>query len=374
MNPHLNETIGTVRQLYDGALEPDILVNTCRNIDRLFPVRRVACGENPSKLPRTGHGELQNFTFESEGKTWDLYDYLSLGRVTGLLILLNGEVKAEKYYCGNTENTRWMSMSVAKSVSSMLVGAAVQDGLIQSIDDHLTRYLPRFVGSAYEGVTVRHLLQMTSGVGWNETYTDPSSDRRQMLEAQIDQRPGEVLRLMGLLPRVSKPGSVWNYSTGETHLVGALVSAATGTNVADYLAEKIWQPMGMEADASWWLESPDGLEVGGSGLSATLRDYGRFGLFMLNDGMANGQQVLPEWWMNEASSPMTIAGEKVDYGFMLWPRPNGAYTAAGIFGQLVYVRPDKQLVIAMWSARPKPQLPQAIDAFEFLDALSEAVL
>ena len=225
--------------------------------------------------------------------------------------------------------------------------------------------------TAYDGVTVRHVLQMTSGVAWNETYTDPTSDRRRMLEAQIGQRPGDILDLMGSLPRIAEPGTRWNYSTGETHVAGALVAAATGEHVADYLSQKIWVPAGMEADANWWLESPDGLEVGGSGLSATLRDYARFGLLLLNDGVVDGERVLPEGWMTEAASRRIVDGEEVEYGYMLWPLHERSYAAIGIFGQFVFVDPDRDLVVAMWSAQPKPLDRHGVDEYAFLAALSQ---
>jgi CubicO group peptidase (beta-lactamase class C family) len=264
-----------------------------------------------------------------------------------------------------------MSMSVVKSITATLIAAAIKDGYIKSIDDPIVQYLPRFRGSAYDGVTVRQLLQMTSGVQWNETYTDPASDRRRMLEAQIGQKPGEILDLMASLPRAAEPGSRWNYSTGETHVAGALVAAATGKHAADYLSEKIWSRVGMESDANWWLESPHGLEVGGSGLSATLRDYARFGLLLLNDGVIDGESILPPGWMNEASTPKTVNGERVDYGYMLWPLHGRSYSAIGIFGQFVFVDPDTNLVVAMWGAQPKPVDRHGVDEYEFFQALSE---
>ena len=371
-NPHANEPVGTVRQVYDGALYPDLQVNTFRNIDRLFPTRTVPAGGHAYPLPERAE-KLQNFTFESRGRQFDLYDYLALNRVTGLLVVKNGQVAFERYFLGNTRETRWMSMSVVKSITATLVGMAVRDGHIDSIDDTLTRYLPEFEGTAYDGVSVRNLLQMASGADWNETYTDPSSDRRAMLEAQISQQPGSILTLMARLGRAAEPGTRWNYSTGETQVVGALVAAATGKPVAEYLAEKIWKPFGMETPATWWLESPGGLEIGGSGLSATLRDYARFGLFMLNGGIVNGRPTLPDGWIAEATSPKVISGEKVDYGYMWWPMPHGAYAAIGIFGQYVYVRPDRNVVIAMWGAQPKPVGMDVIDEYDFLTALSDAV-
>src|SRR5262249_35211945 len=161
----------------------------------------------------------------------------SLNRVSGLLILKDGRIALERYELGNTENTRWMSMSIIKSFTGSLVGASVQDGFIKSIDDPLTKYLPQFTGSAYEQVTVRNLIQMTSGVRWDETYTNPASDRRHMLELQIAQKPGAVLDYMAKLPRAAEPGNRWNYSTGETQVVSALVRAAVGKPLAQYFSE-----------------------------------------------------------------------------------------------------------------------------------------
>jgi|GEM_PF-174228 len=324
-NPHADELIGTVQQVYDGALMPGIQVNTFRNIDRLFATGAVRQGGKVLPLP-DAQKPLENFKFESNGKPYDLYDYVSLNRVSGLLVIKDGKIAHENYQLGNTEDTRWMSMSVVKSITATLVGAAIQDGHIKSIDDPIVQYLPELKGSAYDGVSVRNLLQMASGVGWNETYTDPKSDRRRMLEVQNAQTPGGVLELMAKLPRAAEPGTRWNYSTGETHVAGALVRAAVGKPVSQYLSERIWSKVGMESDATWWLESPDGLEVGGSGLSATLRDYGRFGLFLLNDGVAGDERILPEGWIEEAGSPKTIDGKQVDYGYMLWPIPESEGT------------------------------------------------
>lgn len=375
--PHADEPIGTVRQVYDGTLFSEVRNNTFRNIDRLFPTRAVKRGGHVYPIPESDT-PLEAFEFESDGKRYDLYDYVTLNDVTGLLIVKDGESVFELYQSGNTEATRWMSMSVVKSISATLVGAAIHDGHIESIDDPVVRYLPRLAGSAYDGVTVRHLLQMSSGVAWDETYTDPGSDRRAMLEAQIAQTPGAILELMASLPREAAPGTVWNYSTGETHIVGALLRAATGTPAAVYLSQKIWANFGMESDATWWLESAGGLEVGGSGLSATLRDYARFGLFLLADGVVDGERVLPPGFLAEATQRQRIGGELVEYGYMFWPVANadgtyrdGAYAAIGIFGQYVYVNPVKSLVVAMWGAQSKPVDTWVIDDYDFFAALSE---
>jgi CubicO group peptidase (beta-lactamase class C family) len=379
VNPHAGETIGTAQQVYDGALLPDIQVNTFRNTERLFATRPVRHGSTIYPLPR-GTKTLGAVRFSSGGKQYDLYDYVSLNRVSGLLVLKDGAIALETYQLGNTERTRWMSMSIVKSIVSTLIGAAIQDGHIRSLDDPIARYLPQLAKGAYEGVSLRQLLQMSSGVNWNETYTDPRSDRRRMLEAQMQQQPGLVLELMSGLPRAAPPGTRWNYSTGETHVAGALLRAAVGKPLADYLSERVWARFGMEHDATWWLESPDGLEVGGSGLAATLRDYGRFGLFLLASGMAGGEKIVPDDWVKEAGSAKVIGGQPVNYGYMFWPAPDasgtihdGAFEARGIFGQHLYLNPKERVVVVVWSAQSKPTGKAVVQDNAFFAAVTQAV-
>lgn len=180
MNSHAKEPIGTVQQLYDGALSETLLVNTLRNTDRLFPTRTVARGAKVFPLP-VGK-PLPDVRFVVGGNTYDLADYVALNRVSGFLVIKDGRIALEQYRLGNTAKTRWVSMSVAKSFTASLVGAAIKDGHINSLDDQVPDYLPELRGSAYDGVSIRNLLEMASGVKWDETYTDPSSDRRRMLE------------------------------------------------------------------------------------------------------------------------------------------------------------------------------------------------
>jgi CubicO group peptidase (beta-lactamase class C family) len=378
INPHRIEPIGTAEQVYDGTLSPSLQVKTFRNADRLFPTRTVARGSKVYPLP--AGKPLHDVRFVLGGSDYDLHDYVSLNRVTGLLVIKDGGIALERYWSGNNEKTRWTSMSVIKSFTASLVGAAIQDGRIRGLDDLVTDYLPALKGSAYEGVTIRNLLEMASGVKWDETYTNPASDRRRMLEVQNSKKPGAILELMAKLPRAAEPGTRWNYSTGETQIVAALVRAAVRKPLADYFSERIWARFGMESDAAWWLESPNGLEIGGSGLSATLRDYGRLGLFLLGGGKAGGEQVLPEGWVREAASPKQIGWHTVDYGYMLWPIPNaagtiseGAFEARGIFGQHIYVNPRENVVIVVWSALPKPVGNVGIDDNVFFAAVAAAL-
>ncbi|MDE1146475.1 MAG: serine hydrolase [Azospirillaceae bacterium] len=372
-------TADLVRGAYSGTLLPDQLVSALRHGDRLFATRLVRKGHQVRPLavrPRS----LADLRFTSGGRPVDIYDYISRNRVAGLLVLHDGQVALETYQLGNDAGTRWLSMSMAKSISTTLVGAAIQDGLITSVDDNVARYVTELRGSAYDGVPIREVLRMTSGIGWDEAYGDLASDRRRMLEAQIAQQPGVTLDHLAACPGIAPPGHLFNYSTGETHVVGALVRAATGRFLADYLAEKIWFPCGMEQEARWWLEAPEGLEVAGSGLHACLRDFARFGQFMLEDGVVNGRRVLPEGWVRDATAPGAMAdGSRLDYGYMWWPQPgtdggfdNGAYRAGGIFGQYVYVNPARRVVIAVNSARSKPKGAEAIPDIDFFNAVSAA--
>jgi CubicO group peptidase (beta-lactamase class C family) len=234
---------------------------------------------------------------------------------------------------------------VAKSVVSMLVGAAIRDGYIASVDEKVSDYLPRLKGSAYDQATLRDILQMASGVAWDETYDDPASD--------VNQASWSTLALYDYLddkPRAGAPGATFNYNTAETNLVGNVLRAAIGNNLSTYLEQKIWQPFGMESDASWNLTEAGGGEFGGCCINATLRDYGRLGLFALNNGrLADGTPVLPKHWMAESTTPSQGAPY---YGYLWWLREGGAYQASGIFGQGIYIDPGENLVIALHSARP----------------------
>lgn len=374
---HADEPIGDVEDVYSGHLTPDMAVNTFRNIDRLFPSRTVEAGDSPRPLPASD-ASIEDITVEVGGETYDIYDYLALNSVTGLLVLKDGEVVYETYQRGNDKNTRWMSMSVAKSISSTLAGMAIKDGLIEGLDAQVVDYVPELEGSAYEGVSLKDILMMSSGVAWNETYTDPESDRRDLLRAQIAQTPGGAMDVMADLPQAAEPGTVNNYSTGETQILAEFIHSAVDQPLAEYLSEKLWQPYGMESDATWWLESPDGVEIGGSGIGATLRDYARFGQFMLEGGMIDGEAQLPEGWVEDATTPTTLRdGEKLDYGYMWWAgwtepsEQDNAYSARGIQGQYVYVNPAKDIVIAQNAALPKPTGKDVIEPMALFDAIAK---
>ena len=376
-----NDELANLRQLYDGTMLPGVEVATFSHSDRLQPVRVVRRGKSSLELRKSAK-PFPAVHFDAQGHHYDMYDYLAHNRVAGILVLKNGEIAFEDYELGTGPDTHWLSFSMAKSISSTLVGAALVDGLISSLDDPVVRYVPTLKGSAYDGVSVRQVLTMSSGVRWDETYTDPKSDRRKMLELQLKGKPGELLSYMGSLPRAAQPGSAWNYSTGETFVLGAVVEGATHRRLPDYLSEKIWSPAGMEQDATWWVDGPDGLAWAGSGIGATLRDYGRIALIAANEGRLNGRQIVPEGWFKEAGAAHEIGGKTVPYGYMWWIMPQtvqihvGAFLAVGIFGQYMYINPREHLAIVVLSARPKPDdnsLADSSDDGEFVTAVAAAL-
>lgn len=371
--------VACMRHVYAGELLPDALVNAFRSPTQAFATRLVRRGGAATRLP-AGKAPRNPVIIRTQDGNFDLFDYVSRNRVAGLLVLKDGRIALEEYQFGNDAATHWLSMSMAKSIATTLVGAAILEGHVRSVDEPITAYLPELSGSGYDGVSIRHVLQMTSGVRWDDTHTEPASERRAMLELQLAQQPGAIMRYIAGRPRVAAPGTAWNYSTGETHIVGALLRAATGRWLSDYLSERVWARVGMESDATWWLESPGGLEVAGSGFGATLRDYGRFGLFVMNDGIIDGTRILPEGWMREASAPRQVGGSQVEYGYMWWPVADrggsfaeGAYSARGIFGQYMYVNPVQRVVIVVWSARSKPKGAEAIADNDFFNAMVAAL-
>jgi len=357
--PALSQQRVGPRQMYDGKMLPSEEVTTFEHSDELFPVN-LAQRKGDIRPLAQSPTRLSEIKFVSEGKDYDLYDYLAYNRVAGLLILKDGKIVFEDYELGAKPDTRWTSFSMAKSIASTLVGAALRQGLISSLDDPMTRYVPELKGGVYDGVTIRNVLQMASGVKWDETYTDPNSERRKLLDLQLAHKRGSILAYMSGLSRAGAPGSIWHYNTGESFLVGALIEAASHKPLATYLSETLWSRLGMEQDATWWIEAPGGMGLAGSGLGACLRDYGRFGVFVQQGGSIDGEQIVPDGWFREAGSAHVIGGKSVDYGYFWWPLPAGdpihrrAFQAVGIFGQHLYINPNEKLVIVVLSARPKP--------------------
>ena len=276
----------------------------------------------------------------------DLDAYMREQRHSAVVVLHDGVIRLEAYGLGFKKNGRWTSFSVAKSLTSTLVGAAVKDGFIDSLADPVSQYIPDLSGSAYDDVTIEQLLTMTSGVRWIEDYDDPKSDVAVFNNHISDDGSSNLDSYMKVLPRAHPAGDIWNYSTGETNLIGVLVREATGKTLADYLSEKVWVPYGMAHDATWLLNE-DGTEISGCCIQATTRDFARFGQFMLDDAVVNGEQLVPDHWIDSATTKQVDIGDPGHgYGYQWWTYDDGAFAADGIFGQGIFIDPSRSLVVA----------------------------
>jgi CubicO group peptidase (beta-lactamase class C family) len=344
-----------------------------RAMDRL-PFLATAAIITPSPLPLTlPIGEPLDIP--------GLDEYMAAQGTAGLVIVQDGKIRLERYGLGFDAAGRWTSFSVAKSFTSTLVGAAIQDGHIDSLEDKVSRYIPGLRGSAYDDVTVRQLLTMSSGVRWNEDYEDPNADVARFNNAKPEAGLDATVSYMRQLPRAHPPGEVWNYNTGETNLIGVLVSSATGKPLAQYLQERIWHPGGMEAEATW-LQGKTGHEIAGCCLQAATRDFARFGLFVLANGNVDGRQIVPQDWFAQATRKQKDIGNPGrGYGFQWWTYDDGAVAAQGIFGQGIFIDPQRRLVIASnsnWTRATLGPEPKAREAFyakvrELIDQSSTGV-
>ena len=292
--------------------------------------------------------------FEPRGRRADYFDrFVAVQRVRGVLVLQDGKIRLERYLFPHSPTTRWNSFSIAKSITSTLVGAAIKDGYIHSLDHSVTRYIKALHGSAYDDVTVRQLLTMTSGVKWNEDYTDVNSDVARMYAQPPDPGFDMTVSYVRKLPREAPPGTKWVYKTSETNLVGVLVAESTGKPLADYLSEKVWRAYGMERDAEWMIDDV-GHEQGGCCLAVTLRDYGRFGQFILDGARVDGQPIVPENWLADATRTQVSTGAATGYGYQWWTREDGTFEARGIYGQTLHIDRVRRLVIVLNSATEQP--------------------
>ena len=273
--------------------------------------------------------------------------YLASSDAAGIMVLQDGRVRYEKYGLGFARDGRWTSFSVAKSFTSTLLGAAVKDGFITSLNDPVTRYLPKLAGTAYDGVSVEQLATMTSGVKWNEDYADPASDVARMLQIAPVEGESQAVTYARQLTREAPAGRKWVYKTLETNLLGDLVAAATGQSLAAYAKQKIVDPAGF-AGPMFWMTDLAGANIGGCCLSLRLSDYARMGQFALE----GGQPSVPAGWFVSAGAPQVDLGSGYGYGYQWWTYPGASFGAQGIFGQSITVVPDRRLVIAVVSSWP----------------------
>lgn len=359
-------------------LSPSEQAYAYRNVDRMFATRFIRRGATVAALPRG----CEISPLDPDGHPVSVEDVMTRTRTAGLLVLKRGEIVLERYGLGLTEDARWSTMSMVKSLTSTLVGAALQYGHIVSLEEPVSRYVEALRGSAYDDVAIRHLLTMSSGVGWSEDYTDGRSDVNRYSKSLGDKVPGGVLALMRSLPRVAAPGSRFNYNTGDTYVLGCVVTAATGKSLAQYMSETFWTSLGMEQDAFYTLESEGGQEIGGSRAGMTLRDLGRLGAFLCGDGTVNGRRILPETWLDEAGrrhfavEPTMNSFGATGYGYSWWIPAEGGMAAVGFAGQSLVIDRRTGSVIVTLACRPQPPFDAAygIDFKTEVTAFRQALL
>ncbi len=392
----LARLLGTDFLLWSPNIQPEGFLHW----DRIFATRAIHCGSNVLELPRASTEiEVQ---YQDQGRVCDVHNLMSDEHLSGLIVLHNGEIIIERYALGLTPELRWQSSSMVKSLTSTLIGAALYDGLISDLDDEITGYLPQFAGTAYDGVTLRHLLNMSSGTDWTEDYEDMKADvQAHYIKPIAARKPGCIESHLKSLKRICEPGTQYYYNTGDTFLLSLLLSKVSGTTVADYCAQKIWIPCGMQQDGYFMLDSDGGQEITGSCSGASLRDYARFGLLMQHDGVTlSGQRVLPEGWTQEATLPSAPNFHqdlgnrpRIDnsafegYGYLWWVHHPGSFMALGAYGQWIHIEPQHGLVFVMIGAMPRqgymhPSEPAARETgsqhggprrFAYIDAVRQLV-
>lgn len=333
-----------------------------RHMERIFPSQTVKAGNTPFAFEEAL--APLSLTYAIEGEERHLEDFLQKVSATGLLVIKDDRIVYERYLNGGTASSLFTSWSVAKSFVSTLVGMALGDGLISSLDDPIDQYVPELAGSGYVGVPIRHVLQMSSGVDFDETYNDRFSDIQQFfVKVFVLGQPADQV-----VPRFNsaeESGRTFHYISLDTQALGMLVRRVFGRPLVDVLSERVWQPLGMEADAFWNVDSEeaDATAVAFCCLNARLRDYAKLGRLYLQDGVWNGQRLLPKGWVQTATTPGGPIWEPGaspygygprGYGFQWWV-PNNyqrEYFAAGVWGQYIYVSEPDNLIIVRSSADP----------------------
>ena len=365
--------VGTASTWYAGPLR----VGSWSAMDEVkgMATRPVARGASVSPLPPAAQPAVIRWRYRNIGYTVD--DYLERNRVTGLLVLKDGEVVLERYRYGRSRESRFLSFSMAKSVTSMLVGIALDRGVIASLQDRADKYAKDLAGSAYGATTIEQLLRMSSGLTFTERY-DGTDDIARMTHAASTGQPPLVSVLRSFTDRHSPPGAKFAYASAETEVLGRVLAGATGRHVADLTSEWLWQPLGAERDAFWVL-AHDGQERTSGYFSASLRDWGRLGWLAAQGGRVGERQVVPREYLLDATvaerQPEAFRPRKATsyfgYGFQFWlfPMHQRTFAFQGVHGQAVFVQPASGIVMVQTavneaaSAQQDPQSGQERDAF-----------
>ncbi len=365
-----------MQELRRHMLDADINTLTFRSMEQLFDGRSVPAGTTEWKLPRAD--AKLSFTYEYDGKTKPAEAVLESTFTNALLIIKRGQIVTEIYRNNSSDTSRFISFSMAKSIISILIGMALADGHIVSVNDPITDYVPELGGTAYDGVTIRHALMMRSGVGYEERYDfDKPGLAAAMFEESIVRNRLSFVAPALIVKRAHAPGERFNYSTVETDVLGWVLERATRTMLSAYMTERLWKPLGAEASGFWIVLGPlgDQREFSGAGFNATLRDYGRIGLMMLNNGKANGKQIVPANWVAQSTRAETepvSAGSPFGYQYQWWTLADSdAYMAQGLQGQFIYIDPPTQTVIVKLSHFPPGNQAAGHESIAFFRAVSK---
>lgn len=339
------------------AFDMSKIEHTFIHMDEYFPKKTVAKSSQPYQFPKTKNIKLPE-AFQYEGQSFQTEKFLDSSFTQGLLVIQDDKIVYENYWRGQTQSTRHISWSVAKSVVSALFGIAMAEGHIKSIDQKVEEYLPELKGSGYEGVKIKDVLEMSTGVKFDETYSDPNSDINRWFKAFAlgDSQDAFAATLVN----EKKPGTYHHYVSINTHVLGMILVKATGKSLTEYLQEKLWEPIGAEYDA-YWLADGKEMEMALGGLNATLRDYAKVGYLFLKKGKWQGKQLVPLDWLQASTrandehlqpESKNSAHPNIGYGYQWWvpAGDEGEFMAVGVFNQYIYVNPSTNTVIVKNSA------------------------
>jgi CubicO group peptidase (beta-lactamase class C family) len=315
-----------------GSFSPEgCLVGVMSHYHSVYPSRVVKKSDSPRPLGRA-----------AQEPALGLDAFLADNRNTGLLVMRGDTILAERYQYERNAEHRFASMSMAKTVVGMLVGIALAEKKIASIDDPAEKYVPDLKGHPYGETPIRHLLTMTSGVKFEELYNGHDDVMKLGTAILFQAGPGGAAALQPYRERVAPSGQRWSYASSESFVLALVLRGATGENLSDYTARMLWQPMGAESDAAWNID-PAGNEVGYCCFSATLRDWARLGLLLADGGARDGRQVIPADWVKAATSPQA---PYQGYGYQTWVSPRqDRFHLRGLRGQAVWVHPATRTVI-----------------------------
>jgi CubicO group peptidase (beta-lactamase class C family) len=350
-----------------------------RHMDRFVPTSEMSPSSDPWDLGP--NRDAIRFSGPFRGEPTSLEEFIALSKTSAFLVIKDGVVLYERYAHGDSRESLHTSFSVAKSFTSALVGIALAEGRIDDLDDPIRRYLPELTSATFDGVTVRHVLQMSSGVRFDEDYRDPASDINRMVGMVP---PMTYLEYINTLGRDHAPGTFNHYASINTQLLGLLLVRVTGESLTDYMTRRLWHPLGMEQKGLWTLDAT-GVELAMGGLAASARDYAKLGLLYLNGGRRGDVQVLPAGWAEESVTPDAPhlmpganpgSSNTAGYMYQWWtPRSwDGDFLARGIWGQNVYVHPGNRVVIVKLAADEKNFDPEFKLAYvDYLQVLGQSL-